>query len=399
MSRGGFVQSTVVGFTRALSRALMSEEIARQRGLLQSLDPRVRVIGLFALVLAVTLSRRLVVVLVLFVVAVLIAVFSRVGIVTLAKRVWLVVLAFTGVIALPAVFITPGDPVASLAGGSLRITAQGLATATLLIARVETAVAEVYRLRYMDYLDKFSEGDLLRLLNYLNKVQQELRYTQNQKLKVEIALSHLIGLERSATISDVLAQISDGKQIASKSPSPVQEKNPQSTKKKPDPELVPVVNNIQKPIEQTSIPVIKNRKDIAASEEAAIPGILNFDLVVSKWQGFVKDIANEKSFMLGKFIHKIIPESLEGNQLYLSSTDSHIKDLLKTYGEYFSKKSQDYFGKKMIFNYKETKELKTENAIKSDKKTDNEVDINSSQKDADPFVSAIIKELGGEEIR
>lgn len=140
MKRGGFIESTLIGFTRALSRALMSEEIARRRGLLQFFDPRVRMVGLFALVLAVTLSRRLTVVLALFVVAVAIAVFSRVGIGTLAKRVWLVVLAFTGVIALPAIFITPGASIATFAGGSLRITAQGLATATLLIARVETAV-------------------------------------------------------------------------------------------------------------------------------------------------------------------------------------------------------------------------------------------------------------------
>jgi len=139
MSRG-FVESTIVSFSRALSRALMSEEIARQPGLLQSLDPRVRLIGLFALVLAVTLSRRLAIVLALFLAALLLAVFSRVSIGALAKRVWLVVLAFTGVIALPAAFLTPGRPVVVLAGGSLRITAQGMATAALLIARVETAV-------------------------------------------------------------------------------------------------------------------------------------------------------------------------------------------------------------------------------------------------------------------
>ncbi len=140
MKRGAFMDSTVRGFVRTLGRALMSEEIARQRGLLQALDPRVRVIGLFSLVLAVTLSRRLIVVLALFLVAVMIAVLSRVGIGTLAKRVWLVALAFTGVIALPAIFITPGNPVVTFTGGSLRITAPGLRTAVLLIARVETAV-------------------------------------------------------------------------------------------------------------------------------------------------------------------------------------------------------------------------------------------------------------------
>jgi cobalt/nickel transport system permease protein len=140
MRRSGFIESTVFGFARALSHALMSEEIARRCGLLQALDPRVRVIGLFVMVLAVTLSRRITVVLALFLMVVMIAIFSRVSIGLLAMRVWLVALAFTGVIALPAVFITPGTPIATFASGSLRITAQGVATAVLLIARVETAM-------------------------------------------------------------------------------------------------------------------------------------------------------------------------------------------------------------------------------------------------------------------
>ena len=95
---------------------------------------------------------------------------------------------------------------------------------------VETA--EVYRIKYMDYLNTFSEGDLLRLLNYLNKVQQELRYTQNQKLKVEIALSHLIGLERSFTISDVISKIADGKVVTSTSSTPTVKNESHTSKKK-----------------------------------------------------------------------------------------------------------------------------------------------------------------------
>ena len=60
-----------------------------------------------------------------------------------------------------------------------------------------TETADVYRTRYQDYMDRFSKGDLLRILNYLSKVQQELRFSSNQKLKIEIALSHLIGFEKS----------------------------------------------------------------------------------------------------------------------------------------------------------------------------------------------------------
>ena len=58
---------------------MISEETARQRGLLQALDPRVRVVGLFSLVLAVTLSKKISVVAALLLLAVAIAILSRVG--------------------------------------------------------------------------------------------------------------------------------------------------------------------------------------------------------------------------------------------------------------------------------------------------------------------------------
>jgi len=91
-------------------------------------------------VLAVTLSHRISVVVALFAVAVLLALLSRVSPAMLATRVWLVVLFFTGVIVLPAIFLTPGDPIVASPLGTLRISAQGLTAALLLIARVESAV-------------------------------------------------------------------------------------------------------------------------------------------------------------------------------------------------------------------------------------------------------------------
>ena len=140
MRRNRALGSTLVDLTRALGHALVSEQVARERGLLQTLDPRVRVAGLLVMVLAVTLSHRISVVLALFCVAVLIALLSKVSLWTLATRVWLAVLLFTGVIALPALFLTPGDTIFAIGGGTLRITAQGASTVLLLIARVETAV-------------------------------------------------------------------------------------------------------------------------------------------------------------------------------------------------------------------------------------------------------------------
>lgn len=138
MSRHLTVESTLRGFTWALSRAMVSEEVARKPGLLQLFDPRTRLIGMLALLVAVATVHRIVVVAVLFVVATAIALLSGVSVRTLALRVWIVVLGFTGLIALPALFTIPGNAIFRL--GFLTVTEPGLRAAGLLILRVETAV-------------------------------------------------------------------------------------------------------------------------------------------------------------------------------------------------------------------------------------------------------------------
>ncbi len=138
MSQHGFIDATLQRFTRALSKALTSEHISAQPGLLQTFDPRVRVAGVLILVVAVVLCRRIEVVASLFAIAVLLALASRVGLVRMTMRVWLVIFIFTGFIALPALFVTPGQPLVALSP-HLSISVQGLRTAGLLILRVETA--------------------------------------------------------------------------------------------------------------------------------------------------------------------------------------------------------------------------------------------------------------------
>jgi cobalt/nickel transport system permease protein len=137
--RASFVERTIRGLAAAMERALYAEELAKADGLLQQLDPRVKVVGLLALVVAAALARNILVILGLFGVAILLALLSHVPIRTLATRVWLSALLFTGTLALPAIFITPGQIVYRLPLLGWTITAQGLGAATYLITRVETA--------------------------------------------------------------------------------------------------------------------------------------------------------------------------------------------------------------------------------------------------------------------
>jgi cobalt/nickel transport system permease protein len=126
------IAGSIHGLLRALEHALESEEVARRAGLLQSLDPRVKLLGFLGLIVATAASRRLEVIGAVFVLTLVLAIRSRVPLRTLLLRVWVGAFAFTGLIALPALFLTPGLP---LGWG---LTAQGLRAATYLISRVET---------------------------------------------------------------------------------------------------------------------------------------------------------------------------------------------------------------------------------------------------------------------
>jgi len=120
--RGGFVEKTIRGLLLAGQEALFAENCAQSGGFLQRLDPRVKIAGFGALIVAAVSARRLWVLIALFGLSLLCAGASRISWRLLATRVWLPVLAFTGMIALPALFIAPN----------------GAHSATFLVLRAET---------------------------------------------------------------------------------------------------------------------------------------------------------------------------------------------------------------------------------------------------------------------
>jgi cobalt/nickel transport system permease protein len=137
--QGGFLERTIEGIHVGLERVVDAENSAAGGGLLQRLDARVKVVGLFSLILAAALAARLWVIAAIFALAVVLAALSRVPLRVLAARAWMGALAFTGVIALPALFLTPGDALYRVPGLHWAVTAQGLTTASYLLLRVETA--------------------------------------------------------------------------------------------------------------------------------------------------------------------------------------------------------------------------------------------------------------------
>jgi cobalt/nickel transport system permease protein len=138
--RKGFLEKTLADLTHALEQSLFAEAISRRTGLLQALDPRIKFISILALLVTVSLSRSLPVLLGLYGLALLLAWQSSISVAFFIKRVWLFMPFFTGLIALPALFITPGPSLISLPLG-LMITKTGFQTFLFLLMRVSTSVS------------------------------------------------------------------------------------------------------------------------------------------------------------------------------------------------------------------------------------------------------------------
>ena len=139
-SRTGFIERTLVDINNTLEQSIFAEKISRHKGLLQSLDPRLKVIAMLMLLFAVSLSHQLAVLAVLYLFALVLAVISAIPMGFFIRRVWILIPFFTGIIALPALFITPGPTLITLPLGIV-ITRTGALTALFLLLRVGTSVS------------------------------------------------------------------------------------------------------------------------------------------------------------------------------------------------------------------------------------------------------------------
>jgi cobalt/nickel transport system permease protein len=138
--RSRFLANNLAYVRDVLERSVFAEHIARQSGLLQSLDPRTKLLATLGFLLAISLSRNLVVIGILYLLVLAQAWRSAVPLGFFVKRVWLFMPFFTGIIAVPALFLVPGPPLVRLLPGIV-VTRTGATTALFLLARVGVSVS------------------------------------------------------------------------------------------------------------------------------------------------------------------------------------------------------------------------------------------------------------------
>lgn len=241
--------------------------------------------------------------------------------------------------------------------------------------------AEIYKKKYLDYKNQFSEGDLLRILAFLNTTLTELKNTQNHKLKTEISLSHLIGLERTSTISAILSKFDSGgsggenssqKKISSNlfSNSPSKSNNDE----KP---------NVNANDINLSLPSIeKNNKKF---EMPNVSLHTDLDSLISQWSEFLNYV--EKDFTFGPLLSNSLPIRLNDSKLEIAINNQEDIEHLKNSKPKLDSRIKEFFGKKVDIDF----------VVDSNKSI-----VKENQEEFIPNNSlskAIIEQLGGKEVR
>lgn len=255
---------------------------------------------------------------------------------------------------------------------------------------IETA--EIYRKKYISYFDSFTKGDLLRVLNYLTKLQQDLRFSSNQKLRIEIALTHLIGLEKSSTITEIIEGIESG------NVNPGAEKKISGSKDKSllKNELTPISEEKKtEKVDSTHIESELISKTFKGLTSSFTGGEINFETITQKWQDFIAQVCTEKSFLLTPLFSNSQPLNFDGIQLNIGTPDEVTTSSLTLHEDYINKKSNEFFGKKIKVKF-ETREKS--GSKKAPKKKENKAKLSDNSELQDPYEKIIKEELGGIEI-
>lgn len=264
-----------------------------------------------------------------------------------------------------------------------------VAVATGSVTLIEAA--EIYKVKYKQYAEYFLENDLLRILTFLGKLGQELKYAQNHKLKIEIALSQLIGFEKTATITGLIEQAgadteSPGQPVKRE---PVQanfvRERESAPAAAPKASMTSFIADDPEPAQPAAAPV-----------KTAPQGAATLESISGRWDEFVNQLAAEKPGVFSAFAQSLKPASFTKSVLLVEVFDTDAMHMLgqKAYLDYMNTKAFTFFDTKISIKLS-LSEKATSRDIKSPnspKKPGKKVDPN------DPMAKFIQDNLGGEPI-
>jgi len=152
----GFVERTIDSAAGFFQETILTEAFAGRVGLLQALDPRVKLITVLCIIVSVSVMRSPAIIWGVYGFTLILAIASSIPLMFFIKRVWLFIPLFSAVIVIPALFnlVTPGEPLWTVFHLSrshdfgpyhipetITITRQGVLSATTFVGRVAASVS------------------------------------------------------------------------------------------------------------------------------------------------------------------------------------------------------------------------------------------------------------------
>lgn len=147
-SRRSVVDKTLQGGAAVMRQVLRADDVAGADGLLQRIDPRVKVVTLFGLLVTAAFVQHASVLGAMYLATLVLGACSAIPVGFFVKRVWLFIPIFTGVVVLPATLnvVTAGHVVwgwGTWFGHDVGVTSQGLSAAALIVSRVAVSISLV----------------------------------------------------------------------------------------------------------------------------------------------------------------------------------------------------------------------------------------------------------------
>ncbi|MFA5975206.1 MAG: cobalt ECF transporter T component CbiQ [Elusimicrobiota bacterium] len=139
-----FIDKTLSGVESFFRTLENSERFAARQGLLQKVDPRVKLVTIGFIIVSVTLTHQLSVLGMLYAMTLVLSLLSRLPFGGLLLQTWLFVPLFTVLMVFPVIFggVTPGPALVTFGPTrAFTITSAGLLLACLIVLRVATAIS------------------------------------------------------------------------------------------------------------------------------------------------------------------------------------------------------------------------------------------------------------------
>jgi DNA polymerase-3 subunit gamma/tau len=218
---------------------------------------------------------------------------------------------------------------------------------------VETA--DEFKPHYAKFAKEFSQSDLLRLVTFLSKVQNELKFAPNQRLKIEIALSQLIGFEKTLTISKLVS--SQPVQAAPQVRYPAAPAKPAVSQAAPPTpgvrEQIPAATVSQTEEKRAPAETVFDQKPKAAVvQQPATEGKqLTLETIIERWQVFCQTLVKARKMTFSGIVQFIWPHQFERNTLTLEVSDPDSFPLFSQQEKLFTDIFSKVFERKVNFKF------------------------------------------------